>query len=156
MFKVTSHNASDGNILGQSLYSRSQTAYSSDYHFYFYSRTACLDKLFNESLVCKGIQLQPDISALTASCSGNFHVNKVDYLVFKGQGRYHQMSGILNKISDRQSIENRSCLLADTRVGCKQRKVCIKLGGFFVVVARAYLGDVLNSRAVLSCNKQQL
>ena len=125
-------------------------------HLHRYPRAGRFGYFFNDILIADGITLKDDACVLPHAFRLDLRVHLLHQHAFEAQRRDQKVACVLCQAFNGKIIEHGCQLGADAEIGRDKRKVRILLGGLFIVIACADLGNIVQLIALFLCDERQL
>ena len=156
MLQIPSDDALDADVVGVALDARAQAADAADDHLDLDAGLGGLNQLFHDLHVVEGVDLDEDV-ALSAGAAGvDLLLDVAQDVLLKAVRRHPQALGGVHHLAHAQRLKDAGGVLAHQRVGGDEGEVGVLLGGLFVVVAGAHLGDVVDLVVLLAGDQAEL
>ena len=156
MLQIAAHDAAHRDIFRQAGYPGFDAADAAHDHLHRYPRAGRFGYFFNDILIADGITLKDDACVLPHAFRLDLRVHLLHQHAFEAQRRDQKVACVLCQAFNGKIIEHGCQLGADAEIGRDKRKVRILLGGLFIVIACADLGNIVQLIALFLCDERQL
>ena len=143
MLQIAAHDGKDPDAVGEPGHPRPQAADAAHVHSDVHPGLAGLGQLVDQLPVGDRVALEENAGGPAAPGLGGFSVDQGDEPVLQAVGGHQQVAVFPLQVGGGHILKEGGGVRPDGRIGRHQAQVGIELGGLFIVVAGAHLGDVL-------------